>query len=46
MYRAFNMGIGMVLVCAGEHRLGVLGGVADAVVIGEIGAGDRTVQYL
>jgi len=45
MYRAFNMGIGMAVVCGAEHRPRVLGAVPDALVIGEIVAGDLSVHY-
>ena len=49
-FRAFNMGIGMVLVCAGGATDGVLGrlqdaGETDAVLIGAVTAGDGTVTY-
>jgi phosphoribosylformylglycinamidine cyclo-ligase len=36
MFRAFNMGIGMILVCAAEDRDEVVQAVDDAVVIGSI----------
>jgi phosphoribosylformylglycinamidine cyclo-ligase len=50
MFRAFNMGIGLVIVCASAHREQVLallagGGEPDARVIGEIVSGDRDVRY-
>jgi phosphoribosylformylglycinamidine cyclo-ligase len=51
MFRAFNMGVGLVLVCASTDERRVLNAVADA---GEPGAfrlglvvsGDRTVRYV
>ena len=50
MFRAFNMGIGMVLVCAPEHMDLATGILADGgeqpVQIGEIIPGDRTVTGL
>lgn len=51
MYRVFNMGIGMVIVCAAEvvddvrSRL-VQAGESGAVVIGRVVDGDRTVSYV
>lgn len=49
-YRAFNMGIGLIVACAASDADALLAslraqGEADARVIGEIVAGDRTVQY-
>lgn len=43
MYRAFNMGIGMVLVVRPENVETILAG-SDGYVIGEIKAGDRCVK--
>jgi phosphoribosylformylglycinamidine cyclo-ligase len=47
MYRAFNMGIGLILACAPEHvdlACGILKDLGESpVVIGEIVAGDRSV---
>jgi phosphoribosylformylglycinamidine cyclo-ligase len=49
MYRAFNMGIGLMLVCAPEvHEtvMGVLRQAGDApLAVGRIVAGDRRVHY-
>ena len=50
MFRAFNMGIGLILVCAAadrERALGLLadGGESAAAVIGRIARGDREVRY-
>jgi phosphoribosylformylglycinamidine cyclo-ligase len=50
MFRAFNMGIGLILVCAAadrERALGLLaeGGEPGAAVIGRIVPGDRDVRY-
>jgi phosphoribosylformylglycinamidine cyclo-ligase len=50
MFRAFNMGIGLILVCAAadrERALGLLaeGGEPAAAVIGRIVPGDRDVRY-
>jgi phosphoribosylformylglycinamidine cyclo-ligase len=51
MFRAFNMGIGLILVCAAADRERVLdalhgAGERDAGTIGEVVVGDRQVQYL
>jgi phosphoribosylformylglycinamidine cyclo-ligase len=51
MFRTFNMGIGMILVCRREAAPAVLQALAsrgerDARVIGRIVAGDRDVRYL
>jgi phosphoribosylformylglycinamidine cyclo-ligase len=50
MFRAFNMGLGMVIVCAPGDRdllLAHLGGTGNLVYeIGEVVAGDRTVQLV
>jgi phosphoribosylformylglycinamidine cyclo-ligase len=50
MFRAFNMGIGLILVCAPSDRdrtleLLMLTGEGSAVVLGEVEAGDRAVRY-
>jgi len=50
MFRAFNMGIGLIVVCAAadrERAIGLLaqGGESGAAVIGRIVAGDRDVRY-
>ncbi len=51
MYRAFNMGIGLVLVCASGHLDAVTAALAragerQAHRIGRIVSGDRAVRYL
>ena len=50
MFRTFNMGIGLVVVCAAGDRTQVLkllfdAGEPGAVVIGAVVAGDRDVRY-
>jgi len=50
MYRTFNMGIGLIIVCASTDAPGVLealsqAGEPDAVLIGEIRAGGEGVHY-
>lgn len=50
MLRAFNMGIGLIVVCAASSRDAVLralaaAGESGAVVLGEMVAGARDVQY-
>jgi len=50
MFRAFNMGIGLIVVCAGESRDDVLArlravGESSAFVIGGVADGDRSVRY-
>jgi len=50
MFRAFNMGIGLIIVCAAELRDDVLArlrasGESSAVVIGGVADGDRSVGY-
>jgi phosphoribosylformylglycinamidine cyclo-ligase len=48
MFRAFNMGIGLILVCAPDHVDQVLSasvGEPDARIIGHIIRGDRHVHY-
>ena len=51
MFRTFNMGIGMILVCAPRDAERVISAVADtgersAVRIGYVVSGDRTVRYV
>jgi phosphoribosylformylglycinamidine cyclo-ligase len=51
MFRAFNMGIGLILVCAGDQAdlaLGTVEAGADvnARVIGRVVSGDRDVRYI
>ncbi len=51
MFRAFNMGIGLIVACASVDADGVLdtlgrGGPAPAQRIGTVVRGDRTVRYL
>jgi phosphoribosylaminoimidazole (AIR) synthetase len=50
MFRAFNMGIGLIVVCAASAAGRIIGqleaaGESGAVVIGEVIAGDGTVRY-
>ncbi len=50
MFRAFNMGIGLIAVCAAADRRELLrrlaqAGESDAAVIGTVTPGRRTVQY-
>jgi phosphoribosylformylglycinamidine cyclo-ligase len=50
MFRAFNMGIGLIVICGGGEADYVLGALAaagepDARRIGSVVAGDRTVRY-
>ena len=50
MFRAFNMGIGLILVCTAADQQRVLGLLAErgesaATVIGRIALGDRDVRY-
>jgi phosphoribosylformylglycinamidine cyclo-ligase len=50
MFRAFNMGIGLILACALADRdhvleLLVMAGESGATVLGEVEAGDRAVRY-
>ena len=50
MFRAFNMGIGLIVVCAASEAGRIIGqleaaGESGAVVIGEVIAGDGTVRY-
>jgi phosphoribosylformylglycinamidine cyclo-ligase len=51
MLRTFNMGIGLILACAAEHRAGLLDALAaagepGAAVIGRIAAGGEGVRYV
>ena len=51
MFRAFNMGVGLVIVCSSSDGTLVLdtltkGGEAGAFRLGTVVAGDRTVQYV
>jgi len=48
MYRAFNMGIGLVVVCAAPDQPRVLALLSEhqAVAIGHVEAGDRVVVYV
>jgi phosphoribosylformylglycinamidine cyclo-ligase len=48
MYRAFNMGIGLVLVCAASDQSRVLALLAEhqPVAMGRVEAGDRVVVYV
>jgi phosphoribosylformylglycinamidine cyclo-ligase len=50
MFRAFNMGIGLIVVCAGDSRDDVVArlraaGEGGARVIGQVISGDRAVRY-
>jgi phosphoribosylformylglycinamidine cyclo-ligase len=50
MFRAFNMGIGLIVVCAAADRDQVLdllarAGESGATVLGKVDIGDRTVRY-
>ncbi len=50
MLRAFNMGIGLIVVCSAADAVAVLGalreaGEPQAVIIGHVGPGAGTVQY-
>jgi phosphoribosylformylglycinamidine cyclo-ligase len=50
MYRAFNMGIGLILACQDERTADVLAlladaGERDATLIGRVVGGDRSVRY-
>jgi phosphoribosylformylglycinamidine cyclo-ligase len=50
MFRAFNMGIGLIVVCApdaGELAIRMLRDAGEtAAVIGHVVAGNRNVQYM
>jgi phosphoribosylformylglycinamidine cyclo-ligase len=50
MFRAFNMGVGLIVACDAERAQDVLGllasaGEREARIIGHVTAGDRTVRY-
>jgi phosphoribosylformylglycinamidine cyclo-ligase len=50
MFRAFNMGIGLIVVCAAENRQLVTRMLEEAgespIALGRVVRGERTVQYL
>ena len=48
MYRAFNMGIGLVVACAAADQVRVLAllNQQQAVVVGRVNAGEREVNYV
>jgi len=51
MFRAFNMGVGLVLVCAARDAQRVVNmlsqaGERDAFRLGSVVAGDRSVRYV
>ena len=51
MFRAFNMGVGLVIVCSSSDETIVLdtltnGGEAHAFRLGRVVAGDRSVHYV
>jgi phosphoribosylformylglycinamidine cyclo-ligase len=51
MFRAFNMGVGLILVCEPSHRERILRMLADtgeggAAVVGRVVSGDRDVRYV
>jgi phosphoribosylformylglycinamidine cyclo-ligase len=49
MFRAFNMGVGLILVCAAEHEQSVLRAVSEAgeraFTLGRVASGERDVRY-
>jgi phosphoribosylformylglycinamidine cyclo-ligase len=50
MFRAFNMGVGLIVACEAERSHEVLGALADAGeregrIIGQVAPGDGTVRY-
>jgi len=45
MFRTFNMGIGMVVICDKDDSSKLLGGIAGASLIGEVISGDGTVEF-
>jgi len=50
MFRAFNMGVGLIVACDAERAQDVLGllaraGEREARIIGQVAGGDRTVRY-
>jgi len=44
MFRTFNMGIGMVVVCADSHKVTVQDALTGSFEIGRVIAGDKTVR--
>ena len=44
MFRTFNMGIGMVVVCAASDKIKVLDDLKGSFEIGRVVAGDKTVR--
>jgi phosphoribosylformylglycinamidine cyclo-ligase len=51
MFRAFNMGIGMIVVCTSEDSARIIAALAsagepDALRLGRVVRGDRTVRYV
>jgi phosphoribosylaminoimidazole (AIR) synthetase len=48
MYRAFNMGIGLVVACAASDEVRVLAMLNEqqAVIVGRVDAGERNVTYV
>jgi phosphoribosylformylglycinamidine cyclo-ligase len=51
MFRAFNMGVGLVIMCGQDHAEGVLGtlkksGEPNAFRIGSVVSGERSVRYV
>jgi phosphoribosylformylglycinamidine cyclo-ligase len=50
MFRAFNMGVGLILVCAADHRQSVMELLAQGgerpIALGRVVPGDRDVQYV
>jgi phosphoribosylformylglycinamidine cyclo-ligase len=49
MFRAFNMGIGLIVVCAQEHEAKIWAmlehGGESPIALGRVSAGDRSVRY-
>jgi phosphoribosylformylglycinamidine cyclo-ligase len=46
MMRAFNMGVGLIIVCAQQHTEAILGAVGGAFRLGRVVPGDRGVRYV
>jgi len=46
MFRTFNMGIGMIVVCDKDHRDEICGSIDGGLEIGSVRSGDRNVQFL
>jgi phosphoribosylaminoimidazole (AIR) synthetase len=51
MFRAFNMGIGLIVVCDADHSHDVLAQLAsagerEARIIGAVTSGDRAIRYV